>query len=71
MLAEGTAAQASDSLAILRQNLSTVIRGRPESLDLLMIALLANGSVLMEGTPSEIVDDVEVRRVYLGEKFSL
>ena len=51
MLAEGTAAQASDSLAVLRQNLSTVIRGRPESLDLLMIALLANGSVLMEDVP--------------------
>lgn len=51
MLAEGTAALASDSLAVLRQNLSTVIRGRPESLDLLMIALLANGSVLMEDVP--------------------
>ncbi len=51
MLAEGTAAQASDSLSILRQNLATVIRGRPESLDLLMIALLANGSVLMEDVP--------------------
>ena len=51
MLAEGTAAQASDSLSILRQNLATVIRGRPESLDILMIALLANGSVLMEDVP--------------------
>jgi len=27
--------------------------------------------VLMEGTPPEIVSDVDVRRVYLGEKFSL
>ena len=51
MLAEGTAAQALDSLAVLRKNLSTVIRGRPESLDLLIIALLANGSVLMEDVP--------------------
>ena len=33
--------------------------------------IIHDGSVLMEGTPSEIVDDVEVRRVYLGEKFSL
>ena len=51
MLAEGTAAQALDSLAVLRRNLSTVIRGRPESLDILIIALLANGSVLMEDVP--------------------
>ena len=51
MLAEGTAAEALDSLAVLRKNLSTVIRGRPESLDLLIIALLANGSVLMEDVP--------------------
>jgi lipopolysaccharide export system ATP-binding protein len=33
--------------------------------------ILHDGKVLMEGTPREIVDDVEVRRVYLGEKFSL
>lgn len=51
MLPEGTAALASESLAELRRNLSMVIRGRPESLDLLMIALLANGSVLMEDVP--------------------
>ena len=51
MLAEGTAVQALDSLAVLRRNLSTVIRGRPESIDLLIIALLANGSVLMEDVP--------------------
>jgi lipopolysaccharide export system ATP-binding protein len=33
--------------------------------------ILHEGRVLMEGTPSEIVSDVDVRRVYLGEKFSL
>lgn len=33
--------------------------------------IIHDGSVLMEGTPSEIVDDDEVRRVYLGERFSL
>jgi lipopolysaccharide export system ATP-binding protein len=27
--------------------------------------------VLKEGTPTEIVADRDVRRVYLGEKFSL
>lgn len=33
--------------------------------------ILHDGSVLMEGTPSEIVGDANVRRVYLGDKFSL
>jgi lipopolysaccharide export system ATP-binding protein len=33
--------------------------------------ILHEGSVLMEGQPSEIVADVDVRRVYLGERFSL
>ena len=33
--------------------------------------ILHDGSVLMEGTPSEIVSHEEVRRVYLGERFSL
>lgn len=33
--------------------------------------ILHEGSVLMEGTPTEIVDNEEVRRVYLGERFSL
>jgi lipopolysaccharide export system ATP-binding protein len=30
-----------------------------------------DGQVLMEGTPSEVVANHEVRRVYLGERFSL
>jgi lipopolysaccharide export system ATP-binding protein len=33
--------------------------------------ILYEGRVLREGRPSEIVDDETVRRVYLGEKFSL
>ncbi len=33
--------------------------------------IMHDGAVLMEGTPKEIVDDDEVRRVYLGERFSL
>jgi lipopolysaccharide export system ATP-binding protein len=33
--------------------------------------ILHEGQVMKEGTPSEIVSDREVRRVYLGEKFSL
>lgn len=33
--------------------------------------ILHDGKVLMEGAPEEIVDNDDVRRVYLGEKFSL
>jgi lipopolysaccharide export system ATP-binding protein len=33
--------------------------------------ILHEGSVLREGSPAEIVRDVDVRRVYLGERFSL
>ncbi|MDP3632595.1 MAG: LPS export ABC transporter ATP-binding protein, partial [Phenylobacterium sp.] len=32
-------------------------------------AIIHAGEVLFEGTPAEIVDDPEVRRVYLGERF--
>ena len=33
--------------------------------------ILHEGKVLMEGPPSEIVSNADVRRVYLGERFSL
>jgi lipopolysaccharide export system ATP-binding protein len=33
--------------------------------------VLHEGRVLMEGVPNEIVADEDVRRVYLGERFSL
>ena len=33
--------------------------------------ILHDGRVLMQGTPEEIVDHKDVRRVYLGEKFSI
>ena len=33
--------------------------------------ILANGEVLMEGTPEDIISHKDVRRVYLGERFSL
>ncbi|MEO0392034.1 MAG: LPS export ABC transporter ATP-binding protein [Pseudomonadota bacterium] len=33
--------------------------------------ILHEGSVLMEGTPQDIVDNDDVRRVYLGERFRL
>ncbi len=43
-----------------------------ETLDLVDRAyILHDGRVLMQGTPSEIVNHAEVRRVYLGERFSL
>lgn len=38
-------------LAALKQNLSRVIMGKDETVELLVIALLANGSVLMEDVP--------------------
>ena len=33
--------------------------------------IISEGQVLAEGTPSEIVDNAEVRRVYLGEHFRM
>ncbi len=43
-----------------------------ETLDIIDRAyILHEGTVLMEGTPSEIVAHEGVRRVYLGERFSL
>ncbi len=43
-----------------------------ETLDIVDRAyILHNGTVLMEGEPSEIVAHEVVRRVYLGERFSL
>ena len=43
-----------------------------ETLDIIDRAYILNdGRVLMEGTPGEIVDDTDVRRVYLGNRFSL
>ena len=43
-----------------------------ETLDMVERAyILHDGMVLMQGAPAEIVDHDEVRRVYLGERFSL
>ncbi len=43
-----------------------------ETLDVIDRAyIIHDGSVLMEGSPSDIVNNHEVRRVYLGERFSL
>jgi lipopolysaccharide export system ATP-binding protein len=43
-----------------------------EALDIVDRAyVLHEGRVLMEGVPNEIVADEDVRRVYLGERFSL
>jgi lipopolysaccharide export system ATP-binding protein len=43
-----------------------------EALDIVDRAyILHEGQVLMEGAPNEIVNDANVRRVYLGERFSL
>jgi lipopolysaccharide export system ATP-binding protein len=43
-----------------------------ETLDVIDRAyIIYDGRVLMEGEPSEIVDNQEVRRLYLGDRFSL
>jgi len=43
-----------------------------ETLDIIDRAyIIHDGSILMEGTPEEIVGNEDVRRVYLGERFSL
>lgn len=43
-----------------------------ETLDIIDRAyIMHDGTVLMEGTPKEIVNDMNVRRLYLGERFSL
>jgi MoxR-like ATPase len=42
---------AQQKLAQLKENLSAVIRGKGETIDALVIALLAGGSVLMEDVP--------------------
>ena len=43
-----------------------------ETLELIDRALIIHeGRVLMEGTPEEIVNNKEVRRLYLGEQFTL
>ena len=43
-----------------------------ETLEIIDRAYILNGgSVLMQGNPQEVVENEEVRRVYLGERFSL
>jgi len=43
-----------------------------ETLDVIDRAyILHNGTLLMEGTPADIVGNEDVRRVYLGDRFSL
>ena len=42
-----------------------------ETLDIIdRAAIIHAGELLLEGTPAEIVDNPEVRRVYLGEEFA-
>lgn len=43
--------EAQEILARLRQNLSSVIRGKQDALEVLLVSLLAGGSVLMEDVP--------------------
>jgi lipopolysaccharide export system ATP-binding protein len=42
-----------------------------ETLDIIdRASIIHAGEVLFEGTPDQIVDDPEVRRVYLGDRFT-
>ncbi|QDV48286.1 AAA family ATPase [Gimesia fumaroli] len=41
----------AQKLSLLRNNLSSVIRGKSESIDMMIVALLSSGSVLMEDVP--------------------
>jgi MoxR-like ATPase len=50
-MTETSLAAARLKLDRLKQNLATVIQGKPQCLDILTIALLAGGSVLMEDVP--------------------
>ena len=49
-------------------NIGKSFRGRPVVKGVSL--RLARGEVLFEGRPDEIVDDPEVRRVYLGDRFT-
>ncbi|MBM80710.1 MAG: magnesium chelatase [Planctomycetaceae bacterium] len=44
-------AEQGKKLNLLAENLARVIRGKPDTIDTLLVALLANGSVLMEDVP--------------------
>jgi lipopolysaccharide export system ATP-binding protein len=33
--------------------------------------IISDGQVLAEGTPAQIIDNAEVRKVYLGENFRM
>ena len=45
------------------------VKETPELIDRAYI--MHDGKILMNGKPSEIIADENVRRVYLGEKFNL
>jgi len=48
---ELTNAEAHEKLTALKQNLNTVIQGKTEAIDILVTAVVAGGSVLMEDVP--------------------
>jgi len=50
-MAQHAPADPNGDLAALKANLQKVIHGKPDSIDILIIALLAGGSVLMEDVP--------------------
>ena len=50
-MTDANLADARSKLDRLKQNLATVIQGKSHCLDMLTVALLANGSVLMEDVP--------------------
>jgi MoxR-like ATPase len=50
-MTQTAAGELTNKVQSLKDNLGKVIQGKPESIDLLVTALLANGSVLMEDVP--------------------
>ena len=50
-MTDGELTDCSEKISLLKQNLSRVIRGKAENIDVLTVALLANGSVLLEDVP--------------------
>ena len=56
---------------MIRAEIAKVIIGQVDIIDQVMMVIIAGGHVLTEGHPREIVDNPDVRRLYLGEGFTL
>ena len=65
-----TPAVATDGLVVDGIGILITDHNVRETLDIIdRASIIHAGEVLFEGSPDEIVDDPEVRRVYLGDRF--